>query len=541
MDRLARALGLVGIAGILVLLPLWLRMLISPAPQEMREGAMLLSTLAWLEGRNPWSLETLPFTANLYGPLYPLITTPVTWALGPGLVAHRLVDGIGIALACAILFRVLRRMGVDAVGALGGTLLNAAGLLYWVGPASRPDGVGMALSIGALAMAAGDPLNGRRFAIVVLLSVLGFATKLYYVLPMFVASLWILCFADRWLGLIRLAMASGALLIAIAGLGLGLPAWAPTVLGANLQAAHYSWEHLARQSRDWAIFSLPLLAAAIACVRPRRRAGLEGVVTPAASLSGSARARPPGLDVWDLALAVGMLAVMASLGGHRGAHMTYLFHLVSPPLTVVVLRAAHARRGARLAFAATLPLAVILNAHWFAWDLDRLHRAETAFARAQQWIATARHPTGTAEFAPLLIAAGHSPIETGHSEFLETVSPPPWLAPLWPPRDRVDAAMRRGAEQVWNGIARGAFDVVLANRRDLGLITTSQLETTYRRVDTLDLDMWWAGQRWPADVWVPQEQAQGSGPWAPGLNREPWNLTWNLEPRTWNQTLNPEP
>lgn len=498
-DRLALLLGLVGLGLIACLLPFWARMLVSPAPQEMREGAMLLTTAAFLEGRNPYALDTLPIPANVYGPLYPLLTLPLAALLGPGLFVHRLVDGIGMGIACLILYRVLRREGVGRLHATLGAAINLAGLLYWVGPASRPDGVGMALLLGAFAVLAQGPREPRRFAVALLLSLLGLATKVYFVFPVLVGTAFTLVDAvlrrdlrGAILGVVQGIAAVGSILAAVVLLALLFPGWAPVVLGANLAATEFRLDHLLRQSGDWAVFSAPLLLALV--------------------LGRHHWREPP--DFWAFALFAGITAIVLALGGHPGAHMTYLFHLVSPPLTVVALRAASRHAGGRLGFAALVPATALvialvpssnsLGQPLFMLELDRFARAEASFARAQAAIAQARNPTGTTEFAPLLLAAGHTPIETGHSEYWTALDPPWPLSLLWPDPARLAAAEARLGSEFRAAIEAREFDLVLANRRGFGLIPAALLEAHYEQVEPIAIDLPWAMQAWPGDVWRPR-------------------------------------
>jgi hypothetical protein len=455
-------------------------MIASPAPQEMREGALLWSTRALLELRNPYALETLPGPANLYGPLYPLLVVPLARVLGPTLLAHRLVNGIGIAIASGLIYRTLRGFDVSRPTALAGAAVNLAGLLYWVGPTARPDGVGVALLIAAYATMAPNPASPWRFSLGLVLSLAGLATKIYHVLPIVAAVIWIAARRGPAKGFQAAAVAIGAMAIAIVGLSAMYPAWAPVVLGANLHATTYDADHLAKQSLDWALFSLPLIVAALVAWRPWRRA----------------------IDLWAVALFVGVAAVLLTLGGHRGAHMTYFFHLITPPLTIVALRDADRQPLTRFAMAVALLIAIVCNVHWFSLDLDRMARAEATFERLARTINGAARPTGTSEVAPLLLAAGRDPIETGHTEYFYIERLPAYLAPLWGGSGRLEAGARLFERRFYSAMHSGAFDLVIANRRSLDRITPDGLAFRYRPVERLVIDLPWAQQSWPVEIWT---------------------------------------
>src|SRR5207253_771871 len=104
-----------GIAALMAayLVLLHLRMIVSPAPQEMREGAIIWITRLLLEGRNPYSIAELPASTNAYGILYHLVVLPFARAFGNGYTVHRAVSAVAIAGSCALMYRLLRHEKAD--------------------------------------------------------------------------------------------------------------------------------------------------------------------------------------------------------------------------------------------------------------------------------------------------------------------------------------------------------------------------------------------------------------------------------------------
>ena len=158
------------------------------------------------------------------------------------------------------------------------------------------------------------------------------------------------------------------------------------------------------------------------------------------------------------------------MGGHRGAHMTYFFHLVTPPLTVVALRRLDRSPWAQLAVGLAFVAALGLNAHWFMRDPGRLARAERTFATLASEIDHAAHPTGTGEFAPLLLAAGVDPTESGHTQYFHIVAPPWYLGPFWSSLSTLYAQERQFTQQFYKTLDGRGYDVIVANRRALDLL-----------------------------------------------------------------------
>lgn len=457
------------LAAIAWLVMLWGRMVVSPAPQEMREGAIILTTLALLDGRNPYAPEIAALSGNLYGILYPLLVLPAALVFGPGLATHRAVNGLFLLCASALVFRAARRSGAPPLPALIAALLCLCGWLYWVGPTVRPDGVGLAAMLGALVIAAPDPGAPRRFAAALALSLLGFATKIYFLGGAFIIVAHVFLFVG-W----RRSLAFGLAAIAATAawsllLALAMPAWGAQVLGANVGATHYDVGHLLRQGWDWALFSLPLLAALAAAA----------IAAPRSLRRGEA-------GFWSFAALCGLAVLLAALGGHSGAHMTYFFHLLTPPLAIAVAAASGAAPAAGRALILALPVAVVLNAHWFTLDPARFDAAEARFSLAAAALGAARAPLVTTEFAALAALAGHAPIETGHSEYMVDAAGA--------------AALRR---RIAEDLAARRFDMAIVNRNNGGLVHARDVEAAgYRRVMALPVDLVWAAQAWEANIWL---------------------------------------
>jgi hypothetical protein len=340
---------------------------------------------------------------------------------------------------------------------------------------------------GAAVFAAGPPA-WRRFLPALALWLLAFAAKIYFVFPAFVAAAWVFVCRSWRLGVLFGMTAGVALIGTILLLALLFPGWPVVVLGANLGATAFDAGHLLRQTRDWALFSLPLLAGA-------------------AALLPQLRARPPGF--WAFAAFCGAAVLAASLGGHPGAHMTYFFHLLTPFAVVAVTAAAGPHALPRRAMAFAFPVAILLSAQWFPADPSTFAVAEADFATAASLIAQAHQPLATTEFAPLLLAAGHRAPENGHADYFPYAlarPPPALLAPLFPPAPVLARQAALLTRPIEDGLAARRFDLVLTNRFGFGLIPRPLLEAHYRVVGELPVAMPWAAQAWTAEIWRPRDE-----------------------------------
>ena len=216
LASIATALALLLTAG---LAALHVRMVLSPAPQEMREGATVWLTQLLLDGRNPYDFNELPASTNVYGIFYHLVVWPFALLFGNSFQVHRVVSALAIVIAAALMYRLLRRLGTDRGLALVGTLLFYVSSLYFVAPLARPDGLGICLCVASLTLLFEQPLTPLRFAGGVGLALLALTTKIPLAFPPFVLAAYVFLFQSRRqglvLGLTSIAAAAGALLLLV--------------------------------------------------------------------------------------------------------------------------------------------------------------------------------------------------------------------------------------------------------------------------------------------------------------------------------------
>ena len=487
---LARAAQVASLLAFAWLVLLHMAMVAAEAPMEMRDGAAIATTVALLDGRNPYALEGLMQTGNVYGIGYNLAVLPVAWLLGPGFVAHRLVGALAIFAACVIVLRWLRGAGLGRVDALLGTGLVYAGLIYFTGAVARPDGLGMLLMLGAVAALRSGDGDARSFAACLLLSLLGLACKLYCVWPAFAGAAYVFLWHDRRRGFAYGLAAIAATAATLALLQALLPGYGPFVLVANLRDVDYSPSYLLRQTGDWALFDLPLLAAL----------GLAFAL-------GAGRVRRD-LALFDAMSLFGALALVALLGGHTGAHLSYFFQLLSPYLAVTALARAAQSAPALALFRLALPVAILASAHWFPLDPGRILQAARDYDATRRLIEGSSAPLATSEFAGPLARAHRFVADTGHSPYLvnATRPAPAWLRPFLPTPAAIAEECQRGVDAICSGIERQEFDLALIGAEPSLLFPLDALATRYRAVGTVPIDMPWALQRWPVTLWRPRER-----------------------------------
>jgi hypothetical protein len=487
IERAAQAASLLAFAWLLIL---HLTMVATDAPMETRDGAMIATTVALLDGRNPYAIDGLMQTGNVYGIGYNLAVLPIAELIGPGYVAHRLVSAFAIFGACLILLRWLRIAGLGIIDSLLGTALAYAGFIYFTGAVVRPDGLGIFLMLAAVeALRRGD-CDARSFAACLGLSLLGLACKLYYVWPAFAAASYVFLWRDRRRGFAYGLAAIAATAAALALMQALLPGYGPFVLVANLRDVDYDAAWLLRQIGDWALFDLPLvLALAASLLLERARIGRDFGLFGGMSLLGT-------------------LALLGILGGHTGAHLSYFFQLLTPYLVVVALAKAARHKFALGLFRLSLPVAILANAHWFPLDPVRIAKAGDDFSVARDLIRSSRESLATSEFAGILAEARRPVADTGHSAYLVNAArpPPAWLQKFVPPASAIRAEWEAEGAAIRAGVDQQRYDLALIGRQPSLLFPLDRLVERYEQAGTMTIDMPWALQRWPVILWRPRRQ-----------------------------------
>jgi len=467
-------------------------MVTTEAPMEMRDGAMLATTAALLQGRNPYAIPGFIESGNVYGIGYPLVVVPFAWVLGPGFATHRLVAAFGILGAALIVFSWLRRAHVLRIDALLATGLVYAGFIYYTGAAARPDGVGVFLMLAAIEAMRRDDLGTRGYVGGLALSLLGFVCKIYFVWPAFAAAAYVFLCRDWRRGLVYGLAAIVATAATIVTLSALLPGYAALVLLANIRASDYQLSYLLRQIGDWALFELPLLAA--------------GLVLLARALARGSRPNGRDIGLFAAMTVLSAIALVFCLGGDTGAHLSYFFELLSPFATVAIMVSAARQPIALRVFRFALPVAVLLNAHWFPLDPRRFAAAEATFAQLRTLIDGSRQVLASTEFAGVLALQDRPLTATGHARYFVygfAGEPPFLLKPLLPPASTLEAEWERHRGTIRRGIEQRRYDLALTDPAPGPLIPLDLLAERYRKEGAITIDMPWALQTWPIQVWRP--------------------------------------
>jgi hypothetical protein len=463
-------------------------MIVSPAAQEMREGGIIWITRLLLEGRNPYAVAELPAGTDVYGILYHLVVLPFARVFGNGFTVHRTVSAVAIIGSCVLLYRLLRRERTDRLLAAVGVMLFYASSLYFVAPLARPDSLGVFLAMVSLTLIFSDTVTPMRFLIGLAFALLALLTKVYLAYPPFVMAAYVFLFVSRPRGLFYGLASVGAAIALLLVVTTIYPTYINVSIVDNAQSSsYYDVDHMKQQTLDWLLFSLPLAAAL-------------GLAVARTVTRPSWTALRPG--IFTFASIVNAATFFLVLAGHPGAHMTYLFQLVTPVLILALLPRLGQLAWPRAAIAVALPIGFALNAHYFPLTFARFSAAEAVFAQLTGVIESHTNVLGSTEIAGLLALAGRPVVDSGHSEYFGAAAIDRQLPGLASP-DVLHARWDNFTGEIAQSITAQRFDLIVRSRRP-GLIPPDLVATHYVRTGTFDIDFPWGAQNWPVDLWEPR-------------------------------------
>ena len=372
-------------------------------------------------------------------------------------------------------------------------MLFYASSLYFVAPLARPDGLGVLFCLASITWLFIDDLTPRWFVVGLIFGILALLTKIYLAFPPFLMALYMFLFVSPKRGLIYGLTTVAAAVAALLTMTLFYPAYISMSLVDNMNSsAYYNVDHMKRQTLDWLLYSLPLTV---------------GLVRRSPSSRDEKHARCSGFGVrpspFAFAAAVNATVFFCVFAGHPGAHMTYMFQLVTPLLHRRALAAfRRAFLGTERSWRSRLPIAFVANAHYFPLTFGRFRAAEATFAQLSDAI-RAHHARARVDRGRRTAGACRSAGLRFRSLAVFRRRRHPSTA--WPglvPADAIDGRWNAFLAEIKRGIVEERFDLIIRNRRP-GLIPDGLVAAHYDRVATIDVDFPWGAQHWPLDLWEP--------------------------------------
>jgi len=369
-----------------------IRMITLPGAQEAREAAIPLTTGLMLEGKMPYTLETLPEFTNVYGIVYNYAVLPAAKLWGSTFAVHRAASMVFLLAGAALLFALLRRVGVG-----GGLALTGAVFYYLFNVCSyaivaRPDTLGSVFYLTVVFLVVPKPGGPApslaRMLASAALGVVAFYTKPYFALALGLAPAALLVTLG-WRHALIYAAIAGALLLA--SIPLVNHVW-PYYLFSIVTSHQYSEKEFPgyfwSQFGDFLLLHAGVLIVSAGAVLAWLSQAIgESRQSPRATSARWKLWRP---DPWLLCLGLTLGVTSLLLGRNVGAYRVYYIQLVTPFAIIVAMRAmARVQAGWKtlglLAFA--LNACLLLSWERPPWPLDSTTTAWDSWSNF-----TAGHP-----------------------------------------------------------------------------------------------------------------------------------------------------
>jgi hypothetical protein len=317
-------------------------LLTNPFPNEYREGSILLTTQALLDGRNPYALANQPEYTNVYGILYHLVVYPFAKLFGNSFPVHRAVSAGFLLGTCGVMVWILRWMRTPWVLSLGAPLILYGHLLFYITPLARPDAMGVFFLMLSVVLPFRYAYGPRSMAASIILGILAFLIKPYCILGSAFVVLYVLVFKSKLDGFKYGVYATLGFLSTMALMNFLGESYINNTFLIHINVASKSAEFLYRQLGTYAQVNAPLLALLVL-------GSIVGLVQ-----MGSQRVplltRPKfqifqpwqaplidynmGLFPWCALMYFGIFYI--SMGRHTGNWMVYLYQLLSPFLLLTL-------------------------------------------------------------------------------------------------------------------------------------------------------------------------------------------------------------
>lgn len=314
--------GLVGSLLLFQSLYFHVQVILLNSPQEYRETATILPTELLQRSKIPYTPQTMPVYANMYGIFYNAVMVPVTNVFGTAYGVFRAVNGLFIFLCLGMLFMVFQKKKISVSVALLMIVIWYAQILQSnFDILGRPEGLGEFLFLASVVVPWMFRFSKKSLAASIVLSILAFYTKPYFALGGILVGLY-LCLGKSvrsGIGyLAGLAMAFGA--IAVITQATMEFYFYNTVL-FHLKNARYFVSYVILQTKVFAL----------------NNAGLLAIVVVHPMLSKRRRLKLREVDYFLFMLAATTIAVLGKFGGHDGNYLSYYTQLIGPFLLIVAV------------------------------------------------------------------------------------------------------------------------------------------------------------------------------------------------------------
>lgn len=463
-------------------------------------------------GENPFSLEMHPLMNNNYGFLYNLIVLPFAILFGNTLAIHRLISIFFIFLSALLIFGTLRKTNAARSFSAAGSMIVSACLLFSSTPLARPDSLGVFLFLATVFIPWQRKFDPPSLTISAVVGILAFLAKPYFLLGIGVVGSYVFLFVSKKRALCFGLITAGMLSITLVVINTFMECFVLDTLLNNMANSNLSAKHLKEQTMKFVLFFLPCIAITVLSnhrYAQERNSQAEKTLPRPASVSffrfnGPLVAHRFNYFLYFLLIAT--IPVISLLGRHLGAHQTYFFQLMTPPLILTVFQKLDL--SDRRAWLSSILTAANLFLLCFAVLLpNQLTESEwNEWKEINEYVGSSHRILNSPVLVPEMIELGMVPVDSGQSEYFYFTKPYESF-PFAPHYNLVLEQGQAYQDSIHDKVQNQYFDRIIINQK-FGFspfVSQDELAQYYYQVKILTAAMPQTGQVWIIEVWEPKK------------------------------------
>lgn len=491
-----------------------LQLIFYPFQLEYREAAPLTNTILLLKGGNPYDIANQPESTNVYGILYPLLMYPFAKLWGATIAVHRAGATFFTFAACGLIFWLMRSLKVSLI-----LSIVAVAIFYWhqilaTAFMVKPDSMGLFLFLLSLVIPWKYNYNWRSLLASIILGLLGFIAKPYFVLSIPYLCLYLFLFNSKKKGILY-----GILSLLATAFTFGILNYLFESYFDN-NFFGYLNQRLAGSGLDYALYQLItyiyqnlslvvvfvlfgyILVKKLIVNLPSLR--VREAIAQAFNLSNFTEPLiKSNVDLFAFCLLASLAVFYLKLGQHTGNWMNYMYHLISPFVVIVAFKLAN-----KLTKNSQILLLAIVAINIFFVQTEFRVKTEKDY---QQWqnlralISQHENVFNSPAIASILMEQNKKVYDSGQSEYFILGEKRKIFNIDLPTDNRIKQRVEDYEQEIANSLLNQEFDLVILTQRYSSFIREDLVKKCYNYQGEVSLNM--QNQTWKLDVWRPKESA----------------------------------
>lgn len=488
----------------LVLLAIHLRIVFFPYQMEYREGAIVLTTEAFLNGINPWKLENNPVYINVYGFVYNFLVYPFAIIFGNKIWIYRLLSFASILGQIAIIARVMRRKNISWIWVCFAGLFIWLGQIYYTTPLARPDALGQLFFLLTIFIPWLNKFSTRSLIVSALCGIIGFYTKPYFVLGIALVAMYVFLFVSKKSALVYALGILPVLILTVMVVNKVFEAYFLNVIFSHWADTNSIFSYMVQQSVKFARDYWAFLVIALVSILYIVFADPQEWIEPRVEIFQLGHPFiQPGLDFNLFCILICAGLIYFSLGRHNGTIQAYYYQLLTPFLVILVFGVIQKHKT--IHGIALLLIAVNLCTHAFEnLKPDFVSYDVTAWETVSRYLDKNSNPLNDPCTTFLQIDKGIPVLNSGQTEYFLP----------YPKENSFFYPNVKKIEQVGNEFFDGWEEKLLTQEFDLFITQNlynyrkTDIPQKYETIDKITFQMPHVFQTWQVDIMVPVEAGQ---------------------------------